>query len=484
MPIRTRLTLASTVAMAALLALTGLLVYVRVGAAMDTATERQLERDSVRLVALVREAERANPPTSLILSDDPVAQVLTVDGVVLATTHLAGAAPLLPLTDLRATGAGPVSADGVLPGTDDPLRLLAINVPTADGAVVVVIGALLETQLDARDGLVIQLFLAGGLLLAVSALGSYVLARAALRPVEALRLQAARVGADRPGKRLLVPPARDEIARLATTLNIMLDRLEQAVMRERRFAADAGHELRTPLTNLRAELELALRRPRTAAELVATIGSAAEETERLVRLADDLLSLAHAGNGTRPLHRQHIRVDGLLADVVRRHRALADQLQRVIRTETEPPPTEIDGDPLRLEQALGNLVDNALRHGSGTVRLSARACGDYVEMHVSDDGPGIPEAFMPRAKEPFTQADSARSGSGAGLGLAIVDAVAQAHGGRLVLSHRDTGLDAWLEIPLTPVAPASSSQRLCSPAEVLTVTRTPALVSVAQTGEC
>ena len=214
----------------------------------------------------------------------------------------------------------------------------------------------------------------------------------------------------------------------------MLDRLEDGIERERRFTADASHELRTPLALLETELELALRRPRSPEELQAALRSAAEEVDRLRRLADDLLVLAQLERGRVPLRREPIAADDLLEGVARRFAARAADDGRSLDISGEE--VRFEGDRLRLEQALGNLVDNALRHGAGAVRLEASSANGVVELHVSDEGAGFPPEFLPHAFERFSRPDSARSGGSAGLGLAIVAAVAEAHGG---IAHASNG---------------------------------------------
>ncbi len=207
----------------------------------------------------------------------------------------------------------------------------------------------------------------------------------------------------------------------------MLGRLEEGLERERRFVADASHELRTPLALLRTELELALRRPRTPAELEAAIRSAAAETERLSRLAENLLVLATAGRGGLPLQIEELELDELVETVTRRFATRAATEGRVLAPMRSG--AQAVGDRLRLEQALGNLVDNALRHGRGAVAVQAELVADAVELRVTDEGNGVPTELGAHAFEPFARADASRSNEGAGLGLAIVDAVARAHGG-------------------------------------------------------
>jgi heavy metal sensor kinase len=311
---------------------------------------------------------------------------------------------------------------------------------------VVVVGASLEERGEALENLTRQLLLGGPLALLVASLLGYLLAAAALRPVESMRREAEAVSASEPGRRLPLPPATDEIARLGTTLNTMLGRLEAALARERRFVSDASHELRTPLATLRAELELALRRRRSKAELEAAVASAAEEAERLSQLAEDLLVLARSDDGSLPVRRERLPAAKLLADVRERYARRAAEAGRSIAVEA-PDELQLDADRLRVEQAVGNLVENALRHGAGRILLAAHQRQDRVELHVHDQGPGFPPGFVEHAFERFTRADPARQGQGAGLGLAIVDVIARAHGGSAHAASRPDGADAWVEFP-------------------------------------
>ena len=242
-----------------------------------------------------------------------------------------------------------------------------------------------------------------------------------------MRRRAASITAASPDV-LPVPPARDEISRLADTLNDMLARLHAAFEHERRFVADASHELRTPLALLRTELELAARRPRTHAELEDAVRAAAAEAERLSRLAEDLLLIARAEQGALPVRAEAVEAGDILASVASRFATRAAELGRSVRA--EPADALVTLDPARVEQALANLVENALAHGDGDVVLAALEHDDDVELHVTDRGPGFPDAFLERAFDRFSRADEARSRGGAGLGLSIVSLIAQAHGRR------------------------------------------------------
>ncbi len=323
----------------------------------------------------------------------------------------------------------------------DELRVRAV--PAGDR--VLVVGESLEDRDEALDGLLAQLVVILPLALLVSSVVGYVVAGAALRPVEVMRRRAAEISADTPERRLPLPRAHDEISRLGETLNAMLGRLDEGLARERRFVADASHELRTPLATLQTELELATRRPRSQAELEGALRSAGEEVERLVSLAEDLLVLARLDDGDLAPRAERIGARELLENVARRQRATA--AQRAVEVDA-PDDLVVVGDRRRLELALANLVDNALRHGAGTVRMDARAADGVVVLKVSDGGTGFAPDFLPHAFERFSRPDAARSGGGAGLGMAIADAIAQAHGGTARAANAAGGGAAvWLELP-------------------------------------
>jgi two-component system, OmpR family, sensor kinase len=238
-----------------------------------------------------------------------------------------------------------------------------------------------------------------------------------------------------------VPGTGDEVARLGETLNRMLERIEDGLARERRFVSDASHELRTPLALLKTELELALREGRSPAQLRAAIESASAETDRLARIADDLLLLARSEQG-------HLRLQLEPLDAAELLRTVAGRFSRSADVSVEAGGGRLDGDRLRLEQALGNLVDNAVRHGGGRASLRAGRRNGSIELHVLDRGTGFPPAFVEHAFERFSRADEGRGGEGAGLGLAIVDTIARAHGGRARAANREKGgADVWIELP-------------------------------------
>jgi signal transduction histidine kinase len=435
-PIRLRLTLVFAVAMAVVLAGVGLLVYVRVGSALLSSVDQTLRSQAT-------EAQAHSERDGRLVDRDAaggttLAEILTSDGRVLRSTP-AGLPPLIGAPDAARAAAGATRFRSIrLVRPAGYWRVLAV--PAPGGAVAV--ARSLEARHSTLERLFKELLLAGSIGLLLAAGIGYAMAAGALRPVEAMRRRAAAVTAASP-TRLPVPRSHDEIARLATTLNEMLARLESAFEHERRFLADASHELRTPLALLRAELDLALRRPRSAEELELALRSAAEETERLSRLAEDLLFIARADQGRLPIRREHIAVGDIFETVASRFAARGHELGRPVHAE----PTElvVDADAERLDQALSGLVDNALRHGAGDVALAARERNGVVELHVTDEGAGFPPEFRERAFDRFSRADEARSRGGSGLGLSIVAVIAGAHGGSVAIG---AGADVWISLPL------------------------------------
>jgi heavy metal sensor kinase len=450
LPIRLRLTLVFAVAMAVLLLATGLFLYLRLEAALDETIDQSLRGRADDVAALVRASGsglRDEGGSRLLEQEENVAQVLGPDGAILDSTPAVGDHRLLTDAQLARAALATVMVDRPpVPGSDEPLRLLATPAQGRDGPVVAIVGASVEGRKEALEGLLGQLLLGGPIALLLASLLGYSLAAATLRPVESMRREAEAVSAAEPGRRLPLPGADDEIARLGATLNTMLGRLEAALARERRFVSDASHELRTPLAALRTELEIAQRRKRTPAEMEAAMRSAAEETERLCRLADDLLVLARADDGRLPVRQERLPAAELLAAVAERFEHQAAEVGRSLRIQVDDQ-LELNVDRLRAEQALGNLVENALVHGRGQILLLARRRDGRVELHVRDEGSGFPPDFIDRAFDRFTRSDPARQGPGAGLGLAIVDVIARAHGGSAHAANHHGGADAWLEVP-------------------------------------
>jgi two-component system, OmpR family, sensor kinase len=449
LPIRLRLTLAFALAMAAVLVGTGAFLYLRLGSYLDESLNDSLEARALEVGSLVARGEPGlgEGPGSRLDQDERFVQVLELDGGIVDATPRVSGRPLLEPDQIARALEGDFSLErSDVPGVAGRARLLATPIKGANGRLVLIVGSSLEERDEAVRGLLRLLLVGGPAALLLASILGYALASAALRPVESMRVEAAAISAAEPGRRLPLPQARDEVLRLGETLNDMLERLEGALERERSFVADASHELRTPLALLKTELELALRRPRSIEELEQALRSAAAGTDHLTRLAEDLLVLARSDRGRLPLRRARVSAAGLLSEVAARFGPEAEKVGRTIDVDA-PNGLELVGDAVRLEQAVGNLVENALHHGRGSIHLSAFESDARVEVHVRDEGAGFPPPFLARAFERFSRADEARSGGGVGLGLAIAEVIAAAHGGSARAANRGGGADVWLSIP-------------------------------------
>ena len=439
LPFRVRLTLGFAAVMVVLFGGLALLLHERFAASLDQSIDRSLRTHSTDLATLVRRARQL--PELPESGGGTFAQILDPSSGRVRDTTPGHPRPLLSQKELQLAATG-----SLLVNQSDDARLMARPVATQPPTVLVV-GSSLSERNHALTTLSELLYIGGPVALVLTCLAGYGLAAWALAPVESMSARAALISGAPQGERLPVPEANDELHRLGETLNAMLSRLEDALARERAFVADAGHELRTPLAILRLELELALASDSPREELQARLRSVAEEVDRLVKLAQDLLVIARAEQGGLPLEKGRVEVGQLLRTVAARFAAAASSQGRVVRLEGSGG-IEVEADPARLEQAVTNLVSNALRHGDGSVVLTADELGPSVELHVLDEGKGFASDFLPRAFERFSRADPARSGRGAGLGLSIVQVIADAHDGRAYVRNRGSGgADVWLELP-------------------------------------
>ena len=440
--------------MAMVLAATGLFLRLRLEHNLDHSINQDLQTRSNALVSLIRTGELRFGEavrSALRSRGTSFAQVLSSDGRLFEPrTQEVGEPALSQPEVLQSQGRPTFIVRSGAPGlSGEPVRLLATPIDFERHRLIVVVGTSLAARDDALTSLTTLLLIGGPIALLLSSLAAYWTVGAALRPVEAIRLRATEISATESDQRLPVAPAQDELRRLGETLNAMLDRLEAALRRERAFVDDASHELRTPLALHKSELELALRYGESREELRAAIASAMEEADRLSQLAENLLVLARSDKGVLPVEPEPLQVSELFATVAGRLSDRAREADRPLEVDLPDGPDGlvVAADRLRTEQALTNLVENALRHGGGPVRLWARARAEAVELHVSDAGAGFPPDFLPHAFERFRRADAARGEGGAGLGLAIVDAVAQAHHGRAEARNEPNGgADVWIEL--------------------------------------
>ncbi len=436
--------------MAAVLTVIGVFLYLQFQSHLDETLNQGLRSRAGDVSALIQGERRglASPGRSVLVErGESFAQILAADGTVVDASPKLRAGPLLTAAELRRAARGTIILERPNPfEAVEPARLLATPVRTAGGDLVVVVGAGADDRNSHLASLALLLVLGGLAGLVLSSLAGYGVASAALAPVDAMRRKADEITERMHGEQLPVRQTDDEIGRLGSTLNRMLARLERAVERERDFVADAGHELRTPLAILKTEIELALRGERTPDELRAALLSAGEETDRLAELADALLVIARADDGRLPLATTEVDADRLLTDVGARFDArVRASGRRLVVTDSHE---RLTADPRRIEQALDNLVENALHHGDGAIRLSAIGHDGCVELHVRDEGPGFAPEFIAAAFERFTRADPAHGRGGTGLGLSIVQVIARAHGGEArAANHPDGGADLCIELP-------------------------------------
>jgi two-component system OmpR family sensor kinase len=371
---------------------------------------------------------------------DSLTQVLGPKGTVLDSFGPGTARPLLSGAELARARRAELVLQRTVTAGGMPMLLLAMPAADAPGTVVIA-GMSLDTVDQARARVVTALLIGGPIAVVLAGLGAWLLAGASLAPVERMRRQAAEISGQGAGTLLSVPGTRDELAALARTLNDMLGRLHRAISRQRGFLAVAGHELRTPLAVLRGEVELALRPGRSKADLAAALREVAGETDRLIKLAEDLLTLAGADEGA-PLVRP--RPCDLVAVLGAAVATWAEPARRkgVELGLAAPPRLAVTADPDRLRQAVDNLLDNALRFApaGSAIAVTVRAAGGAAVLDVADRGPGFPPGFLPVAFERFSRPDGPRDEhQGSGLGLAIVKTLVEAHGGQVMAANRPGG---------------------------------------------
>jgi signal transduction histidine kinase len=443
LPIRARLTAAFALALLLVLVGAGLFVYLRLRADLDEGVNANLR---TRVAAVSAAAHGTRFPTAGGGGGQPEESFTAVLGPGGRVLDITPGVREQVLTDAEFQRAmrGPVTFERRIAGLEGTTRVLARPLPGRSVASVVVVGQSLDDRDVALNGLVTSFAVGGGVAVIVASIVGYLLATAGLAPVEAMRRRAAVVSMTGDDERMPLPVARDEVRRLGETLNEMLDRLRRSFERERRFVADASHELRTPIAVVKTELEGALRTGDYGPQVRDALVAAVEECDHLAQLAEDLLVIARAGEGRLPVRREDLAIRPLLEGVREGFADRAGQQGRALRVDA-PEDLHVSADPLRLRQALGNLVDNALRHGEGDVAIGATGASGGVRLYVVDRGPGFDPDIAEHAFERFARGDSARTRGGTGLGMAIVRAVAEAHGGSAAIVPGDgTTVQIWL----------------------------------------
>jgi two-component system OmpR family sensor kinase len=457
--LRSKLTLIFAGVMAMVLVAGGSFLFFRTKASLDGAIRESLRTRAGDLVQSIHSHDLAETsPGNLIEHGERFAQVLTPAGQVL-DSHPQGAPALLRRAELR-----PGSRRQGFIDRGEENRLLVTPVRNGNRELLAVVDASLADREHALEGLERAMFIGGPLVLLLASALAYWIATAALQPVELMRRRAREITSADPAALLPVPASRDEIHRLATTLNEMLSRLSKSAEHEREFVANASHELRTPIATIRTELELALRNATTVEEFRQAAELAIADADELASLAGDLLVLARTDGRAMTLDRRDVDIDELL-------RAIADEVERdpllgprqLRRRDTG---LHVVADPDRLTQALRNMVRNAVLHGAGTITLGATAETDTIAIWVGDEGESLPEDLRVAAFERFTRGRQAGNRPGAGLGLAIVREIADLHEGRAQLVNVDGGVRCELEIPVVEPAGREPARRQPSTARI------------------
>jgi heavy metal sensor kinase len=427
--VRFRVTALATLAVLAVLLVAGIGLVTAQRALLVDGLDESLE-DRVDTIADLAEAGTLPDTIPSLLDDDDIVQVVSDDGRVVAASSNAAEAPPIaepPEPDGDGDGETVRTIDGL--GEDgESFRVHSESVDGPTGALVVHVAANLEDIDESIRVLRTSLLVAVPVVVAVLAVLVWWLVGRTLRPVEAIRREVADLGGSDLDRRVPVAAGDDEIARLARTMNGMLDRLEDSARRQQRFVADASHELRSPLTRIRTELEVDLAHRETA-DLAATHRSVLEEAAGMQRLIDDLLQLARSDARAVPLRRDVVDLDEIVLRQARRIRAG----ERVEVDVTGVGAAQVTGDREQLTRAIGNVVDNAVRHATTGVALTVAERDGTAVLTVADDGPGIPATDRDRVFERFSRLDDARTrgDGGTGLGLAIAKAVVERHGGTI-----------------------------------------------------
>jgi signal transduction histidine kinase len=395
--------------------------------------------------AIAAAAERAPLPDPIpmpVALGVPRVQVLNAAGKVISGDPASVADPPM-LTLARGQNGRVVSVAHPANLPERSAAVIAVRTASPIGPLTIVVAASLDPADDKTNQALELSAVLGGVSLAAVGAVAWLTAGGTLRRVERLRAQVAAITGSGDLARRVPEAGTDELSRLSSTLNEMLAAMSRSAERQRRFVADAAHELRTPLAGLRASLDVAVSHPETAADQT-WVAELAEGHRRLGRLVNDLLVLARIDGGA-PRRRQAVDLAGVVTDGTRRRIPAGIEL-RAGRIE----PAVVSGDESQLGRVVTNLVDNALRHARGAVRVALTVEDGQAVISVADDGPGIPPADREQIWDRFVRLDHdrARAGGGSGLGLALVRELVQAHGGTASAADPATGPGALFVVRL------------------------------------
>jgi signal transduction histidine kinase len=426
--IRVRTTLAACAVVAIALVVGEILVLNELRRSLIDNVDRSATSRAEDVVALVRQDDR--PPEIPAEGDEGrLVQVVDQSGRVIASSADLLLSPAMTTFRPRGTGVELRTLKRLELADDEDMRLAAVWASTPSGARrIVYAAARLESASESVTDLRRLLMLGLPVLVGLVGATAWVIVGRALRPVEAIRVQVAEFSDRDLTRRVPEPPTDDEVGRLATTMNAMLDRLQRFAERQRTFVADASHELQSPIASSRAGLEVAIARPEST-DWSATAAELLEDNERMERLVRDLLFLVRAEDPAAVAPHTSVDLDDVVLGEVARLRSRA-------RTQIVASPVsavEVNGSADQLRRVVRNLLENADRHATSRVTVEVRGDGDWAEIVVTDDGPGVPVEARDRIFERFTRLDDSRSRAtgGAGLGLAIAKQIVDDHRGTI-----------------------------------------------------
>jgi signal transduction histidine kinase len=426
--VRLRTTLAAVVVVAVVLLAGAVVLVALVRGSLRDGAETTAEQRAAALADQVETSGLPAPPAASTDGDDDEPEDL-VWQIVDESGRVVSASQALPVAIAE-------DADEVrLPGADAPYVVVTEDARSAGTEYVVAVAASLEEVEDSTAALVPPLLVGLPMVLLVVGGTTWLVATQALSPVDRIRREVEQITDERLDRRVPEPASRDEIHRLARTMNQMLGRLETSRDRQRQFVADASHELRSPLASIRQSAEVARTHPGAMPE-----GELAdvvlEEAVRMQRLIEQLLLLTRADEGALARDRHDVDIDDIALTEGARLRRTG-----VVVDASAVGAGRVRGDAAALGQVVRNLVDNAARHAAGRVALTVAQTGSTLRLTVDDDGPGVPEADRERIFERFVRLDEARArdAGGSGLGLAIVREIVMAHGGSVAVADSDLG---------------------------------------------
>lgn len=429
--IRFRVTALATAVIAVVLVATSVALVTLQSRQLTAAIDDSLRAEANALVA------GADPDPARLLSVETVAQVVAVDGTVLASTQA--------LAEMEPIAPAPLGIEAVtvqsLPTDDDSFRVLSRRIPVESGELVIHVGISAEDVADSTRALIVATAVLVPVVIVLLAGVVWWMVGRTLQPVERIRQEVATMSGDK-GRRVSQPATDDEIGLLARTMNEMLDRIDTAIERQRRFVADASHELRTPLTRIRTEIEVAAAETPTPDPV---FDSVLQETISLQRLVDDLLLLARADAGVVQAGTNPVDLDDLAL-------AAAVHLRQRRQVEVDTAgiaASQASGDASQLRRVVANLVENAERHARRRVWLRTFEDDGMAYLVVGNDGPPIEPGQFAVLFERFGRIDEARSSEhgGAGLGLAIVEEIVARHHGSVTVESSDAATEFIVALP-------------------------------------